>query len=419
MKKILITTIIAVGGVGVNPTPTVAQTIIYVKPDGNGDGSSWANACDLEHAVGNKSAVGVGFKPTPTPNTQIWVQTGTYYPSAMLIVPNSVKMFGGFSGTETDVSQRDFVGNPTIIDAQKKFGSVVRLGVSAELNGFVIQNGNAQDNPHVHGGGVFADDHSVIANCLIINNTASTHGGGIYSKGPITIVGTTIKDNISTGNGANIFGNCLTVLGHGEGSLVQSEVPIVTTGCVDSTFNLGTVSFVSVTTRTITGTVDGKPITQIWSDAVTATGCQKMAYNGGSSGAYNVDCRSNPGYPGDLFSWCAVVKYASTLCPAPWRVPSVQDFINLDKALGGTGENKGGVPSALSKYIGTGSNQWGAVYGGTVTSSLSGQGSYAKYWSQTEYSVGYGYVCDLTSGNGVFPQYGGGKHAGGTLRCVR
>ncbi len=386
-----------------------SQTIIYVKPDGVGDGSSWSNACNLGDAM-SKSG------------TQIWVQKGTYYPTEMLSLPNSVKMYGGFSGTESNLSQRDSMSNSTIIDAQKKFGSVVRLGVSAELNGFVIQNGYAQKNPHNSGGGVFADENSVIANCLIINNTASGRGGGVYSKGPIKIIGSTIKDNISTGSGTNVFGDCLTVLGRSDEVVpVEPEEPIVTTGCVEGTFNFGVVSFVSETTRTITGTIDGKSVTQVWSAPVTATSCNKNAFNGGSSSNYNVDCRKNttPSY-GDLFSWCAVVKYASTLCPEPWRVPTKEDFINLDKIMGGTGANREGVSSELPTYFATGSNQWGGAFSGYANASLLyGQGSDAHYWSQPEFDADYAYNLRLDLSGIIYPQNYTNKYLGFPLRCVK
>ncbi len=401
--------------------PLQAQTIIYVKPDGTGDGSSWSQACNLEHVVGDETAVGVGFKPTPTPNTQIWVQKGTYYPSGMLSVPNSVKMYGGFKGNESNLSQRDSLSNSTIIDARQQFGSVVRLGVSSELNGFVIQNGNAKDNPHVHGGGIFADDNSVIANCFVINNTASGRGGGVYSKGLIRIVGSTIENNTSVGSGTNVFGNCLAILGRsGEVSSVRPEdlasapeilshpsatpqskaqgmefpalsvsatgaepmtyqwysnstnsnsggtkvgtntsfytpssamvgslyyycvvsnacgsvtsdvsglhtvaEPIVATGCNSSTLALGTVGFATSQTWTVGS--------QTWSDVVVASNCNKTGYDGGSSDNYNSDCRNaTNGFNGHYFSWCAVVKYASTLCPGDWRVPTKDDFVALD-----------------------------------------------------------------------------------------
>jgi len=130
----------------------------------------------------------------------------------MLNVPNSVKLYGGFTGTETNVLQRDIANNPTIIDAQNKYGSVVRLNYYAVLDGFTIQNGNAKHNPHKNGGGVWADDYTVIRNCTIINNATDFNGGGVYAKGPVTMINSVVENNTAMGRGDNTFGSCLTIL---------------------------------------------------------------------------------------------------------------------------------------------------------------------------------------------------------------
>ena|GEM_PF-4155483 len=91
--------------------------------------------------------------------------------------------------------------------------------------------------------------------------------------------------------------------------------------------------------RTITRTVFGRNFTQTWSYPVTASNCQKEAFDGGSRTSLNADCRSNPsGFRGDFFSWCAVMRYAEVLCPYPWRVPTVEDFMRLSNALCGNEE---------------------------------------------------------------------------------
>ena len=97
--------------------------------------------------------------------------------------------------------------------------------------------------------------------------------------------------------------------------------------------NLGTIAFATDSTWSIIG--NGH--VQIWSDAITATNCQKTTFDGGMKNNLNADCRSNSGFRGDLFSWCVVYRFADQLCPSPWRVPTVQDFINLDIAMGGNG----------------------------------------------------------------------------------
>ncbi|MCL2028733.1 MAG: fibrobacter succinogenes major paralogous domain-containing protein, partial [Bacteroidales bacterium] len=101
---------------------------------------------------------------------------------------------------------------------------------------------------------------------------------------------------------------------------------------------LGIASFASDTIWTISNGT----ITQTWSDVVQTDSCSgKTAFDGGNytTSFYNVDCRSNPGQKGDLFSWRAV-KEVVGICPQGWRVPDTADFRNLDIALGFNGQNR-------------------------------------------------------------------------------
>jgi len=168
------------------------------------------------------------------------------------------------------------------------------------------------------------------------------------------------------------------------------------------TVNLGIVSFATTQTWTVGS--------QEWSDAVQTTGCSgKTSYN------RYVDCRSNPNYKGDLFSWYAVDAWKDELCPSPWRVPTRQDFIDLDIALGGTGYDQYST-SQVNKYL----NTWGGSYGGYCYSdgSLYNQGSEAYYWSQSEYSSTYEYYLRFNSSGYIYPQNYSYKSNGFTLRCV-
>ena len=189
-------------------------------------------------------------------------------------------------------------------------------------------------------------------------------------------------------------------------------------------FNLGKVSFATEQTWTIGS--------QTWSDAVQAENCSnKTTFNGRSSNYidYLVDCRSNPNQKGDLFSWQAVYELRNELCPAPWRVPTLQDFIDLDIALGGTGEYQNYNPEHRDKYL----NVWGGTYGGGVDGDenhLRGQGSSASYWSQSQYanfSSVMGHYLHFYATKYVYgrpidyvdPQMPALKHSGFSLRCVR
>jgi len=171
-----------------------------------------------------------------------------------------------------------------------------------------------------------------------------------------------------------------------------------------------------------------------WSDVVMASNCSDRTSFIGMSGGQGVrisyiNCRSNPGF-GDLFSWCAVVVNRNILCPDGWRLPTLTDFIELDRALGGDGETRPrfGVamdPSILNRYV----NEWGATFSGNVGANgdLGGQGGEVYYWKITEYeanSAGYfglrraGYNPAHALGN-VFVRGAGSTGIGMTVRCIR
>jgi len=89
------------------------QPIYYVKPSGNdGDaGTSWGTAFStLQQALTMASA-----------GSQIWVAAGTYKPTATsdrsitFELKNGVAVYGGFAGTETNLSQPYWQTNVTIL----------------------------------------------------------------------------------------------------------------------------------------------------------------------------------------------------------------------------------------------------------------------------------------------------------------
>ena len=154
---------------------------------------------------------------------------------------------------------------------------------------------------------------------------------------------------------------------------------------------------------------------QIWSDAVTTTSCQKVVFYGGRTGNFNADCRSNPDFPGDLFSWYAVVRFAGFLCPYPWRVPTQQDFANLDRELGGDGRRVQYNRNLVNRYL----NDWGAVYGGFVNSrGVQARRNAAMYWSKTEANATNAISLDIRTAE-VRSQFPFNKGSGLSLRCVR
>ena len=190
-------------------------------------------------------------------------------------------------------------------------------------------------------------------------------------------------------------------------------------------------------------TISGNGISQEWSDVVLTSSCSKTGFAGGADPNFNNDCRGNrttgtnetrptavnqggntsSAYLGDLFSWCAVMTHAAVLCPGTWRVPTCQDFVNLDVALGGTGINRGGADAVRDKFIdvsGDAGQFWGGAYVGysSSTGTLLSQGSFAGYWSSSESTATYTRFLHFAGGN-IYPQNSSNKTDGLALRCVR
>jgi len=208
------------------------------------------------------------------------------------------------------------------------------------------------------------------------------------------------------------------------------------------TISWGTVGNTNIETGTtsITGT-DGRP-NQIWSGAVFATACAKgnatndNEFSGGVSGNFNADCRQSlhtfnhgrdNGITGDLFSWCAVVRFADQLCPYPWRVPTAEDFTALHQNLGfalpspitssiAHGNTGAFMPTTGSAMIPQVGGTWGGARFNGSPSALTTQES--AYWSSSEISTTNSRNL-LFAGNLVWPQASNNKATGRAVRCVR
>jgi hypothetical protein len=143
--------------------------IVYVdaRASGRRDGSDWLDAFHtIREAVDALDAEG-GW---------IWAAEGEYHESVDL--PSRVGLFGGFSGLEDDLLDRDITGHPTVLvgDGTR---SVVTLAHLTVLDGFTIVNGGGET-----GAGVLTGDWlAVIRNNTIRDNVCSWSGGGILVSG--------------------------------------------------------------------------------------------------------------------------------------------------------------------------------------------------------------------------------------------
>jgi len=228
---------------------------IFVKTDGKGNGESWENALsNLQLAIGIAAE-----------SDQIWVKSGIYYPTKTnnrqipFLIDKSVQIFGGFSGIEKALKERDFEQFQTIISGEigDKTSTLdnsyniflIDIGIGdIVLDGITLRSGMANissnasdrkssgagifytttgnksslwisnclfiDNQALYGGAISAlileggDANIHIENCVFQDNFAEIEGGAIYhraskgSKDLLEIQYTTFTQNISTFGGA-------------------------------------------------------------------------------------------------------------------------------------------------------------------------------------------------------------------------
>ncbi|MDR2907147.1 MAG: Ig-like domain-containing protein [Bacteroidales bacterium] len=161
---------------------------------------------------------------------------------------------------------------------------------------------------------------------------------------------------------------------------------------------------------------------QEWSDAVQTTICsEKTDFDGGATGNYKVDCRSNPDYKGDLFSGEMINQHKTVLCPEGWRIPTKDDFIALNIALGGVDTDSTSAENIEfinANYLNP--EVWGGTYGSVASGSdLNNQGTVAYYWSQTEATTERNNNLTMNNSGRIHPQDMSSKRYGLALRCVK
>ncbi len=196
----------------VNSIPDECEIFfVDAQADGEQTGTSWADAYrSLQDGLESARATcGVG--------PQVWVAAGTYAPdgpdgarAATFALVSGVAIYGGFTGYETTLSERNPVVNITILsgdlngDDGPDFANindnchhvVTGSGIDSTtlLDGFVITGGNADgDGSDSQGGGLFNEaGHARFHGCHFVANRAAGDGGGGF-----------------TGSGSPRFTNCI------------------------------------------------------------------------------------------------------------------------------------------------------------------------------------------------------------------
>ncbi|MFV0391163.1 MAG: sulfatase-like hydrolase/transferase [Paludibacteraceae bacterium] len=182
-----------------------ADNIIHVATDGDAteDGSSWVKATTLSHAESLVAQVS---------GSKIWLKDGIYQVTSSINCDN-VAIYGGFSGTESSLEERNWKLHPVILDGGNVASPLRSVALATSgggiLDGVIVQNGvNQPDaNGSGNGGGMILSGGSVIRNCIFRNNRTRNgkNGAALHCHlGKITIENSLFINNTSTGNGGAI-----------------------------------------------------------------------------------------------------------------------------------------------------------------------------------------------------------------------
>ncbi|MEP4078004.1 choice-of-anchor Q domain-containing protein [Haloferula sp.] len=172
---------------------------------GNDDGTSWADAfSDLHDALA-----------AATNGDEIWITAGIYRPgdgsnrAVSYTITGTIALYGGFDGTETDLSQRDIDANRTILsgdldanDTVSPTGIILDPADLTGNNAYTVLSASLSNNFN------FFTEPLILDGLTVTGGLGGSTGGGINIDvvgGPVHLIDCTIRGNSSSlGGGIHV-----------------------------------------------------------------------------------------------------------------------------------------------------------------------------------------------------------------------
>ena len=212
---------------------------LFVDADAptGGNGLVWSSAyADLQAAL-DDAATRNADTIAENDVDQVWIAEGVYRPTAELRAgdPRSasfslldgVTLYGGFAGSETAITERNWTSHETVFsgnigekeDASDNAYTVVYCGkdIDTAIDGVSIDDGRADGYSGSHpeqggGGGIYNAGTLTVTNSMLSGNSADDGGGGIYNSGALTVANSTLSGNSADDGGGGIYNSgALTV----------------------------------------------------------------------------------------------------------------------------------------------------------------------------------------------------------------
>lgn len=141
---------------------TAATIYVNASAVGSNNGTSWNNAyTNLQEALSNAIF-----------GDQIWVATGTYKATTTndrtisFVMKNGVNLYGGFSGVETSINQRNISSNPTTLS-----GDIGAIGDNADNTNTIMRVTSITSGLTIDGFRIISGRGSGCAGIALNNNT--------------------------------------------------------------------------------------------------------------------------------------------------------------------------------------------------------------------------------------------------------
>lgn len=188
-------------------TASSHMPVIHVSPKGNNaDGKTWETAFN---------SIQKAIEEAPD-KSQLWIAEGNYKEKINIESKRGIYIYGGFSGTEKQISERNPEEYHTLIDGAQQIDQVVTIKGSEyiRIDGLQVKGGRNLGTGKngdgagicIHGGG----ESVRIVNCVITENYALNNGAGICAvdgAAPL-FVNCLISNNEANVNGGAVFVDC-------------------------------------------------------------------------------------------------------------------------------------------------------------------------------------------------------------------
>lgn len=192
-----------------------AQIFVNLAAKGANNGSSWENAfTDLQNALAAAKE-----------SDQIWIASGTYYPgqtgasrSTTFLLTKGVEIYGGFQGSEINLSERNSTKHPTTLSGDLNRDDIIdnfnenrtdnvwslmqvknKTAHIPIIDGIIFIGGHADGNDELieasSGGGLFLYGPASIKNCSFYQNYSEERGGALFLMDALATEKSGLEDN--------------------------------------------------------------------------------------------------------------------------------------------------------------------------------------------------------------------------------